>query len=145
MNDISEAILRHSEQLESKLKRINYLKERIGQPYQMFWSSGEYQGCFLPVYIVYPDLPRYPLGADADSHKRNFVYGMRIIQNHAKEIRLEEVEAGDVLACEYNGELHVALMLNTSDLIHVFRGKSLMQHSLSFFGKRELKFFRVID
>lgn len=143
MKDISDAILNHSEQIQNKMKRISYLKERIGQPYQMFWRSGEYQGCFLPVYIIYPDLPRYPLGSDPDNHKKNFVYGMRLIQNHAKEISHEQVEAGDVLACEYNGELHVAIMLDKYELIHVFRGKTMMQHSLKFFGERDKKFFRV--
>lgn len=118
---------------------INELLKQIGRPYEMFYSDGNYQGCFYPVYIMYPDAPRYPL--PTSDNRKNYVYGMRLLRQHAKEISKEELKAGDIIATEYRGELHVGIFHEFGRFIHVFKGHELQIGHLSRF--KNYKCFRV--
>ena len=117
------------------------LLSKIGEEYQMFFEDGNYRGCFYPVYVLYPHLPKYPLNAKDPSE--SWEYGLNLILNHADRIKGVEAKEGDLLVCRYNNELHVAVVLADNKCIHVFRGHTMRINRLSFFGERPLMFFRV--
>ena len=121
------------------IEKINELKSKVGTPYQMFDENKNYIGCFYPIYFVYPNLPRYPL--PSDNHQANYHYGMAKILQSAKEIQEKDLQAGDVVACKFNNELHVALYIGEQRIIHVFRGHTLQISRLKIL--KDYKCFRV--
>ena len=124
-------------------KRLQEVKSLVGEPYEMFFEGEDkhYKGCFAPVYILYPHLPKYPLpGADPEN---NFDYGMVKILKNAYPIEKKDIRAGDVLVTRYKNELHVALMVDRFNLIHVFRNHTAQINKLSFFKKEKIRFYRV--
>ena len=122
------------------IEKINELKSKVGTPYQMFDENKNYIGCFYPIYYIYPHLPRYPL--PSDNHQANYRYGMAKILQSAKEIQEKDLQAGDVVACKFNNELHVALYIGDQRIIHVFRGHTLQISRLKIL--KDYKCFRVI-
>lgn len=111
---------------------IDELLKQIGKPYEMFFSDGNYQGCFYPVYFLYPHLPHYPLPSDDNS--KNYRYGINLITKHFDRIKKEELQKGDLIATMYNNELHVAIYLEHQKVIHVFRGHELQLGRLKMFN-----------
>lgn len=101
---------------------INELIKLVGEPYQMFFDDGNYLGCFAPMYFLWPDLPRYPLPSTDLKAAKNFRYGISKIRKDFDRIDKKDLKAGDMVACKFNDELHVAIMLDSDRLIHVFRG-----------------------
>jgi hypothetical protein len=105
--------------------RLNELIKLVGTPYEMFWDDGNYLGCFMPMYYLWPDLPRYPLPSENLIDDVNFKYGLRKILLDFDRIDADQVQPGDMLACKFNKELHVGIMLDKDKLIHVSRDCSL--------------------
>jgi hypothetical protein len=123
-------------------KRIDELKKKIGFKYEMFFeNSTDYKGCFMPIYFVFPELPKYPLhSADPEN---NFDYGMANILKHARSIKREDLQQGDFVASKFRNELHVALYIGEGQIIHVFRGHDLRINRLDIL--KDIKgYFRVI-
>ena len=120
--------------------KIQELLKHIGEPYQMYFDDGMYQGCFRPIYFLYPDYPHYPL--KFDSNKRNYVYGIRCILNHCKEIDKSELIMGDIIATEFRGELHVAIWYEFGKVIEVFKEHTLQIGRVNKF--KDYKCFRVV-
>ena len=52
------------------------LLKQIGRPYEMFNEDQTYQGCFFPVQLLYPHLPKYKLRSRDDD--KNYHYGLSI-------------------------------------------------------------------
>ena len=122
-------------------QKINDLVKQFGTPYEMFFKDGNYRGCFFPVYFLFPDLPRFPL--PSDNHARNFLYGMAKIKAHMQEVERKDLQTGDIIACEYNGELHVAVYIGKGKIIHVFREHSLQINRIEMLNKGIKGYFRV--
>jgi hypothetical protein len=125
-------------------QKINDLKKQVGKPYEMFWENSEnlYQGCFYPIYAIYPHLPKYPLFAD--NMADNWDYGIDLIQKHAYEIDKSEVRLGDVMVTRFRKELHVAICLGGGKIIHVFKDHTLeISRIQNYFKDRLIKYYRV--
>jgi len=122
--------------------KINELKKLIGTPYQMETPDGNYLGCFMPVYHLFPDAPRYPLPTDDPAV--NYAYGLSKILRECVKVERSDLQAGDIIACQFNNELHVGVMINKNEVIHVFRGHTLQIDRLSsrFFTDKNIRFFR---
>jgi len=123
---------------------LENLKNQVGREYKMFFDDGNYEGCFYPVYFLYPNLPRYPLPNIDVKAKENFTYGIKKILKSFKRVDKKDAEKGDMFACDFDGELHVGILLEGDKLIHVFRGHTLKIDRLSFYQRRfkNLMFFR---
>lgn len=122
--------------------KIYNLLKKVGTPYEMFFKGTHYyKGCFMPVYYIFPHLPRFPLPTEnpADS----WDYGMQNILSQAYEIKREDVKPGDVLVTKFKNELHVALVIDPFRIIHVFRDHTLQISRINMFKSRLVKFFRV--
>jgi hypothetical protein len=109
--------------------KINELKKLVGTPYQMETPDGNYLGCFMPVYLLFPDAPRYVLPTDDPAV--NYAYGLSKILRECVKVERSDLQAGDIIACQFNNELHVGVMINKNEVIHVFRGHTLQIDRLS--------------
>lgn len=119
---------------------MDELLKKIGEPYKMFFDDGNYCGCFEPLYFLYPNHAHFPL--PSENHRKNYVYGMRLLRQFCDEIPKNELRAGDIIATLYKGELHVGIFYEFNKLIHVFKGHSLQIGRLSLFDN--YKCFRVV-
>lgn len=117
------------------------LLKQIGTPYKMFFEDTNYLGCFFPIYFLHPNAPRFPLKFDSNNH--NYIYGMRLLKHHCIEITRADLKAGDIIATEFRGELHVAVFYEFDKVIHVFKDHNLQIGRLSMF--KEFKCFRVVS
>lgn len=121
--------------------KIQALKSKVGTPYKLSYEDNNYCGCFFPIFEVFPHLPKYPL--PTQNPQDNWDYGMNRILENAFEIQPEEIKAGDVLATKFKNELHVALILDKFNIIHVFKDHSLQISRINMFKSRLCKFFRI--
>jgi hypothetical protein len=121
--------------------KINNLISKVGTKYEMFFEDGNYCGCFFPVYEVFTDLPHFPL--PSEDPEKNLVYGLDLIKKYTDQITEDELQAGDIIACEFREELHVALYIGEGKIIHVFKGHDLRINKLDFIRKGLHGFFRV--
>lgn len=112
--------------------------KEVGRPYEMFWEDGNYQGCFYPVYKMYPRLPRYKLPY-VDNDEKNYIKGIALVKRHFKEVKT--LEKGDIIATKFRDELHVALYIGEGKILHVFKEHKLQINRLNFF--RDYTIFRV--
>ena len=121
---------------------LKQLYQEIGKPYNKYFADGAYEGCFYPIYKVYPFLLRYKLPSDDPSDCTK--YGYECIIKHAHEITKEELKRGDVLATMLNRELHVALYLGNGEIIHVARDLPLeLSKRKAYFRERLTKYYRL--
>ena len=121
--------------------KIKHLLSLIGTPYKMFDDKGFYLGCFMPIYEIYPDKPRYKLRSNNDD--KNFWYGIAKIKKHCTEIKPEELQKGDIIATRFKDELHVAVYYEYGKIIHVFKDHTLQLGRLKLF--KDFQCFRVND
>jgi hypothetical protein len=126
------------------INKINELKKKVGTPYEMFFADGNYNGCFFPVYELYPFLPKYPLYSK--NMTDNWDYGVNLIKKHAVEIDASDVQEGDIMVTRFRNELHVAICLGGRKILHVFKDYSLeISRIENYFRDKYIKYYRVID
>ena len=121
------------------MKKIEDLLKQIGRPYEMFNDDGTYQGCFYPVQFLYPDKPRYKLRSQNDD--KNYWYGISKLKKHCIQIKLEDLQAGDIIATKFKDELHVAIYFEFGKIIHVFKDHTLQIGRLKMF--KDFQSYRV--
>lgn len=115
------------------------LLEQVGRPYQMYNEDGTYQGCFYPLQVLYPKIKRYKMLTE--DREKSYVYGMKKLKKHFKEVGVNDLQMGDVITTKYKGALHIAIYLEFGKIIHVFNGHSLQIGRLKMF--RDFQSFRV--
>ena len=121
-------------------ERFEKLLSMVGTPYRMFDDNGNYEGCFLPIYTLYPQGKHYKL--PSENPQKNYLYGMAKIRRQAHEITREELHKGDIIACMYNDELHVAIYWEYGKIIHVFRKHELFISKIDML-KYDMSYWRV--
>lgn len=123
------------------MENFTKLLHEVGRPYEMFNNDGTYQGCFYPVQFLYPDKPRYKLRTRDDD--KNYNYGIAKLKQHCKEISIDELQKGDIIATRFNDELHVAIFYEYDKIIHVFKNHTLQISRLKIF-RNKVRCFRVV-
>lgn len=132
----------------AKIINIEYIEEKLdallnqaGRPFQRDNEDGTYQGCFYPVQFLYPGKPRYVL--DSNCIEDNFSFGLKMLEANTREIAYEDVRAGDIVAINLNGHLHVGIYWKFGKMIHVFENNNLQISRVKVFKKFETKYYRV--
>lgn len=110
---------------------VEDLLKEVGTPYKMFDDEGYYLGCFMPVFYLYPDKPRYKMRSKDDD--KNYWYGLAKIKEHCTEIKPEELQKGDIIVTRFKDELHVAIYYEFGKIIHIFKDHSLQIGRLKLF------------
>jgi len=121
-------------------KLFKKLLGEVGRPYEMYNNDGTYQGCFYPVQFLFPGKPRYKM--PSKDPEKNYLYGIKRIKQHCTKIKREELQKGDIIACRFRDELHVAVYYEFDKIIHVFRGHTLQLDRLKIL--RDFECYRVV-
>ena len=119
--------------------KITELKTLENKPYCELHHDGTYLGCFEPMYFIYDDLPRYK----ADKENISFDSTYSRLLEHFEEIPYHKAAAGDLVIFKIYGKLlHCAVMLDKTNLIHVFKEDKHRIHRLKFLKKSAASFLR---
>lgn len=88
----------------------------IGTEYRKLDDNGKAYGCMAPVYMLYPDLPRY----DWPKEDKNFINKvLDLLKKHGHPVTQEDIQPGDVVAFRMPfGFLHIGVYLGEDWIIH---------------------------
>lgn len=92
------------------------LLQYVGDPYQKTDENGNALGCMAPVYVLYPEIPRYEWPNEGkDFFKAVFC----LLKKHGKEVRIEDIEPGDVVAIRaFFNLLHIGVYIGDDTIVH---------------------------
>ena len=100
----------------------------VGQPYQRVDEKGKALGCMLPVYLLYPNSPRfkwpprYKLGGFMEQQ----------FDKHATKIDIQDIQPGDVVLIKlFEGLLHPAVYLGNDKVAHCLDSTGIQLSRLS--------------
>jgi hypothetical protein len=90
------------------------LFDLLGEPFEKFAGDGTYLNCLYPLYVAYPDLPRYKMP------KGNaFEFALKKFQEHLKKIDPKDIQKGDiVIFYKLQRTLHVGIYVGNDKVIH---------------------------
>lgn len=114
------------------------LHDKIGTLYRRVDEQGYILGCLLPMYLLYPQLPRYRWEEiQKDKYWRNFCF--REFKKYLKEVPLEEIKKGDIILFWMpRGAFHLGICAGNDEMFHCWQsGKmELVKMSTYCFHKR---------
>lgn len=100
----------------------------VGQPYQRIDENGKALGCMAPVYLLYPNLPRfkwpprYKLGQIMEEK----------FDKYAKKIDRADIQPGDLVLIKlFEGLLHPAVYLGSDRVAHCLDSTGIQLMRLS--------------
>lgn len=118
---------------------IDDLIGMVGTPYQQLDADGKALGCMMPVYLLYPEIPKY----DWPPEEEFLDYFMNILKKHGEKIENDNIQIGDVIAFRMPmGFLHVGVYCGNDEVIHCITGESLEKFRLTIVKKRIEGVFR---
>lgn len=94
---------------------IENLKQLVGKTYPQFDEKGNYINCFAPVYLIYPNAPRFkkPKG------NKCFDYAFAKIKKYCTEIPKEEIKPLDIIVFHRAFRaMHIGIYLCEGLILH---------------------------
>ncbi|MCC5465535.1 hypothetical protein [Pelosinus baikalensis] len=111
---------------------IEELIKQVGKPYEQLDSNGRALGCMLPVYLMYPHLPRFDWPDNLGEYMRD------MFKKHLQTIELEDIKAGDLLLIRLPfGLVHPAVYIGNDEVIDCMVETSLQKSRLGIYGRIE--------
>lgn len=96
----------------------NYFDKFIGNKFKYTDDHGNYMGCLLPFYLLYPEAYRFkPFDFTNKSIKR-------ILENHCKVVKTN-YEFGDLFIFKHRGLFHAALYIDSGKFVHCGNKQSI--------------------
>jgi hypothetical protein len=116
------------------------LLKYIGTEYRKLDDSGKALGCMMPVYMLYPEIPRY----DWPKEDKQFAEKvLELLKKHGHSVKQEEMIPGDVVAFRMPfGFLHIGIYLGDDWIVHCMAGNGLERCRFSFICRRLEGVFR---
>ena len=121
------------------INKIEQLKKLVGQKYEMTFVDGSYKGCFMPVYELYPDFPKYIL--PIENLKDCYDFAISRLSLQAFEVDNKDVRLGDILVTKLYKQIHVAVYIGSDCIIQVFEGSNLQIDRAGMF--KNTKWYRM--
>lgn len=99
---------------------MNFFDKYIGTKYRETDDDGNYLGCLLPGYLLYPDKPKYKV----DESKFSLLFVMGEFAKVLTRINRAE-KFGDIILLRQFGKFHIYLVIDGSKVVHVNKNSSL--------------------
>ena len=100
----------------------------VGQPYQRVDEKGKALGCMLPVYLLYPNSPRFK----GPPRYKLGVFMEQQFDKHATKIDMKDIQPGDVVLIKlFEGLLHPAVYLGNDKVAHCLDSTGIQLSRLS--------------
>lgn len=117
---------------------MGVLEKYLGTPYQREDEQGNYLGCLLPMYVLYPDVPRFPL---PEKEPMKFFY--EEFKKYFKPINKRDIKKYDIIMARLpSGILHIAVYNGNNKVIQTSRGIPLTQNNADLQDKRIIGVFK---
>ena len=110
---------------------LTVLEEHIGDKY-----SENTMGCLSPVYLLYPNLPKYKFINDRS-------YFLPIIHNHCAEKTLTEINDGDLLMIKVRNDYHFAIFKSPDLIFHCTENAKLRLSKIDLYKKYLVNVFKI--
>ena len=95
----------------------------VGQPYEKLDAGGKALGCMAPVYLLYPEIPRYEWPEEGETFAESV---LSLLKRHGQAVDVADIQPGDVVAFKMPlGFLHVGVYLGRDEIIHCMTGDSM--------------------
>lgn len=104
---------------------INY----IGAEYRKLDENGKAYGCMMPVYMLYPEIPRYDWPEEGKGFPEKV---LELLKTHGKPVRLQDIRPGDVIAIRalFNF-LHIGVYVGDDQVVHTSPDNGMESFRLS--------------
>lgn len=111
-----------------------------GAEYQKLDENGKAFGCMMPVYMLYPEIPKYDWPAEDD----NFVESvLNMLKKHGHLVDQADIKPGDVVAFRMPfGFLHIAVYVGDDWMVHCMTGDTMERCRFSYACRRIEGIFR---
>lgn len=94
---------------------IDNLKKLVGQRYQKFDTEGNYINCFSPVYLMYPNCPRFK----KPKSNKCFEYALLKVKKYCTEIQKEKMQPFDIIVFfKLFRAMHIGIYLGDGLILH---------------------------
>ena len=116
------------------------LLRHIGDEYRKLDANGKALGCMMPVYMLYPDAPRY----DWPEEDGTFIETvLSMLKKHGRQVPREEIQPGDVVAFRMPfGFLHIGVYMGDDWIVHCMTGDTMERCRFSYICRRLEGVFR---
>lgn len=105
------------------------LLQYVGKEYAKLDENGKALGCMMPVYMLYPDIPRYEWPEEGKSFADSV---MELLSRHGEKISIESILPGDVVAIRaFFGYMHIGVYLGNDLVIHCSPDNNMESFRLS--------------
>lgn len=95
---------------------IDELIKYVGDKYERSNAKGQAQGCMAPVFMLYPDLPRYDWPEDETKIGE---YMLRLFDKHLDKVAVETIRPGDIVLMKmFFGMYHPGIYIGNDNVIH---------------------------
>lgn len=121
------------------MTQVEFLKSCVGRAYRDFDPNGYYIGCFEPLYLLWPHLPKGKLPSRESAYFAKAYFHFLENFEPVKEPKLLDI----VAFCLPGDVFHVGVLLTHSTFLHVQRGGSFEIRRLGTLIKYSLGFFRL--
>ena len=102
-------------------EKVNELKSLVGKKYQNFDNEGNFISCLEPMYLLYPELPRFKQVKTKDC----FEFALARIQENLKEISEKDIQPLDIVVFhKFQRTLHIGIYIGNNNIIHCAIGKT---------------------
>ena len=125
--------------LKKGADNVKLIKTLVGKPYRDFDEQGNYIGCFEPLYLIYDNLPKYPL---PQAKERYFAEGFaHILDNFERTLT---PRAPDVIVFRFARDiLHIGVFLEGGKFFHVQRGSAFEIQRLFHYENKILGYYKA--
>jgi len=108
---------------------VDDLIKQVGKPYERYDENGLATGCMAPVWMLYPDLPRYEWPED---ETQLGLIMEKEFGEHLIQVESGDMQVGDIILIQlFFGLLHPGIYIGNGKIIHCLSltGMEIMRFS----------------
>lgn len=120
---------------------LENLKKLVGKGYQKLGKNGIYFGCFEPLYVCFPTLPKYKLPNDSSKH---FEFSLQKLEQVSEKIEQNDLSEGDVIVFRLPKNIfHIGIYAGSGKMFQTFAQNTMQISRVNFNNHRIVGFYRI--